>query len=154
MTTVTRPRPYIPVAIKLRVAELQLAALGVGYVRCGVPDGVMLRVVLGLLGLENPHLDHRPPLALREFDERTQRYIPDANDPNYLQWIEGATDHHELTHGRGGEKMRFGGDLREIRKTKRLESVRLGKRSRKRKSRPLPKGRKLKSRGWLGGRNK
>lgn len=115
-----RPRPYIPIKVRLIVAVRQLHERGLGWENRS-SKGEALRLALVSLGLKKPHLDHRPPLALRKFNKRAQRYTPDANDPRYLQWIEGATDHHELTHGRGGEKMRFGGDLREIRKQDRLE---------------------------------
>jgi hypothetical protein len=30
------------------------------------------------------HLDHEPPLRERAFNERTGKYTPDANDPDYL----------------------------------------------------------------------
>ena len=123
------------------------------YFRPKTSDTNALRIALEIIGLKKPHLDHRPPLALRKFNKRTQRYTPDANDPRYLQWIEGATDHHELTHGRGGEKMRFGGDLREIRKQDRLEKEPekwqgLLKLKRKRRSRSKRPKQKIRSRGF------
>ena len=80
------------------------------------------------LGLDpkRVRLDHRPPLALRA--QRAKRdgsivYMPDENDPRYMQFVT-VEEHHLLTTGmRGTSKLsKRGGDMSEIAKLKRLES--------------------------------
>jgi hypothetical protein len=152
MRTPAPKRPYIPIAVKLEVALRQLRERGeVAQVAILLSPangslGTRLKLALQYLGFEKSHLDHMPALALRHRNKRTGRYTPDANDPDYLQWIE-AADHLTKTAGRGGEKMRVGGDTREAAKTKRLESRRSGVPSKKRKTK-WPKGQKIRSRGF------
>ncbi len=155
---VKRPRPYIPVKVKLAVAVRQLYGRGLGWENRSSKTEALRLALIGL-GLKKPHLDHDPPLGKRRLNRRTGKYTPDANDPRHLQWIEGAKDydgddgHHVKTHGRGGEKMRFGGDLREIRKQDRLEREPekwqgLTKLKRKRRSRSKRPKQKIRSRGF------
>lgn len=149
-------RPYTPVSVQVEVALRQLgydearraAAMAENRRRLGE----LLRWALTELGLKRPELDHDPALARRIRCPRTGRYTPAANDPAYLRWIE-AADHLVKTAGRGGDRMRFGGDTREAAKTARLERAperrklrrRLKRRFPKMKipSRPFPAGRKL-----------
>lgn len=48
--------------------------------------------ITGLVGHANTmQLDHDPALINREYDPKTKKYTPDANDPRYLQWaVKGA----------------------------------------------------------------
>lgn len=159
-------RPYIPLDIQCIAAMLQLG-YPMEWIR-GTIEGYHrrfgelkrrllheLRVVKGWRDLPL-HLDHNPALARRYRNRRTGKYKPDANDPKYLQWIPGK-DHLTKTAGRGGEKMRFGGDIREVRKTRNLESApekwRDLTKPKKRKAKKMSvarwaKGRKIQSRGF------
>lgn len=72
--------------------------------RKAIPLAVKLAVALRQLGLDpkTAILDHDPALWRRE---RTAAggYIPDENDPAFLQWL-GPAPNAEKTFGRGGEK--------------------------------------------------
>lgn len=49
-------------------------------------------------------LHHRPALENRQFNKRTRKYDPDANDPDYLVYLENnetSNDHYIETHVRG-----------------------------------------------------
>jgi len=145
-------RPYIPISVKVAVAIRQLRERG-EVVQAAILQSpangslaARLKLALQYLGFEKPHLDHNPALARRYRNRRTGRYMPDANDPEFLQWID-AADHLVKTAGRGGEKMRIGGDTREAAKTKRLEDRREGVVRKKRKTVWL-KGQKIRSRGF------
>jgi hypothetical protein len=149
-------RPYIPILVRLQVAMRQLRAADPTKAIDIVmrdwwserPLAVRLKIVLYILGFRRPQLDHVPALARRHRNKRTGRYTPDANDPEFLQWID-AADHLEKTAGRGGEKMRIGGDTREAAKTKRLEDRRAGVVSKSRGRKTVwPKGQKIQSRGF------
>lgn len=99
-----RPRPYIPIAVRVEVAErdvikglwwnLYCGAVEVG----GMTMGRRLGILLGHLpkGVE---LDHDPALILRKFNPRTGKYTPDANDPAYLIYRD-PDQHQEKTTGR------------------------------------------------------
>jgi hypothetical protein len=104
-------RPYIPVAVRLRAAELQ------ALYSTRIPDGwwryyqricyagttsptMRLHYVLeSLFAGEKVELDHNPALRLRKFNRRTGRYMPDANDPRYLTYRL-VPDHDHKTFGR------------------------------------------------------
>jgi hypothetical protein len=92
------------------------------------------------------HLDHDPALVLREFNPRTGKYTPDANDPAYLVYRE-KSDHQQKTTGRkpGAERTvtTKGSDIGL--KTKFARLARPKKRKAKIASRPFPKQRKFKS---------
>lgn len=100
-----------------------------------------LHAALYQLGLDpaNVHLDHSPPLALREWDEKAQDTIPPASDPKHLVWM--ATEaHREKTSGRKNVTA-AGSDIHAIAKVKRLN----GEKPRKPKGKPLPG---TKASGW------
>jgi hypothetical protein len=98
-----RPRPYIPLAVRVQVAERQLGkeysepfpARGRG----GALMNFRLQWLLLALGIIDPQLDHDPALILREFNPRTGKYKPDANDPEFLVYRE-KSDHLHKTTGR------------------------------------------------------
>ncbi len=94
---------------------------------------------------ESPHqLDHDPALILREFDEATGKYTPDANDPEYLIYRE-KDDHLQKTTGRAPGAARTvsnkGSDMGLRKKFARLEGPQ--KRKATIPSRPFQKGRKF-----------
>jgi len=95
MATVKRPRPHIPDMVKCNVAGRQILAAGINIFAESLRDeGETLRDFLerrlhmlsGLLGCKRSelHLDHDPPLRVRDFNKRTGKYTPDANDPAHL----------------------------------------------------------------------
>ena len=80
-----RPRPYIPLSVRLQVVERQCAETL--YITLCTAGSVSERLGRGLSILfGNPffHLDHDPPLRVRAFNPRTGKYKPDANDPDFL----------------------------------------------------------------------
>lgn len=103
-----RPRPYIPLAVRVEVAERQIrsmpdkslwwlvyrAAVDVG----GMTLGDRLQELLEHLP-KGSQLDHDPALILRRFNEKTGLYTPCANDPAYLIYRD-PKDHLQKTIGR------------------------------------------------------
>jgi hypothetical protein len=135
------PRPHIPVPVRLEVAARQLVERGIPItLAADFTKRERLALMLWLLFKDEPrHLDHDPPLMLRQYDEASGRYTPDANHPDYLVY-RSKTDHRVKTYVRGdGAQLSDAGKRRkEIRR-------------RRKASRPKwrwPKGRKLRSRPW------
>jgi hypothetical protein len=86
-------RPYIPRAVRLKVAWRQLGS----HVRAVFPGertsvSQSLSIALKFLAyryqceVADLQLDHDPALENRQFNVRTQKYIPDANDPDHLAY--------------------------------------------------------------------
>jgi hypothetical protein len=142
------PRPHVPVAVKIAVAERQLDAALRGnetrwrWMMAGAPmtadrNRYLRFLLVNLLGDAPWQLDHDPPLAAR-VRTRTGDYRPPASDADYLVWrtIE---DHDRKTRLRG-DHGQFS-DLALIRREKRRKRRRPAPRSRwpKRKlqSRPM-----------------
>jgi hypothetical protein len=108
-----RPRPYIPLAVRVDVAErlftLMLAdfkvprANGALYqqaLRSRATLSRRLRLLLtAIFSLREVQLDHDPALILREFNPRTGKYTPDANDPDHLVY-RAKDEHQQKTTGR------------------------------------------------------
>src|SRR6266699_5473713 len=102
-----RSRPYIPLSVRVKVAERQVYRLRYGHLSLHIyhlmsgPNGPRLDWLLSkLFQPGTPYqLDHAPALILRKFNERTGKYTPDANDPNHLVYRENA-DHGHKTTGR------------------------------------------------------
>lgn len=104
-------RPYIPLSVRVQVAERQVEQQGsvfwLVYVSAQQinpwPLGRRLRVLLNQLFGDKPaQLDHDPALVLRV--KRTKmngevRYDPPANDPDHLVY-RSSTDHLQKTTGR------------------------------------------------------
>ena len=98
-----RPRPYIPLSVRVEVAErdcfkgpwwpLYCSAVEMG----GLTLSRRLTILLG--HLPGAELDHDPALILRKINRRTGKYTPDANDPAYLIYRE-KDEHLEKTVGR------------------------------------------------------
>jgi hypothetical protein len=129
-----RPRPHMPVKVKLDAAILQLG-----------------------LDPADVDFDHDPALGIRVFDEATGKYEPDANDPRFITVRSRERDgegHKAKTFGTGGTTA--GSDVHRIAKIRRLEKARAalaeaeGRTTKPRSkipSRPFPQGqRKLRSR--------
>jgi hypothetical protein len=104
-----RPRPYIPISVRLKVAQRQFNESGASYTNYEVclrrqHGNIGKRELLTLL-LKTlfpdvvAQLDHDPALILRPFDRESGKYTPDANDPDHLIWREKAA-HQEKTTGR------------------------------------------------------
>lgn len=164
-----RPRPPIPLWVRIFVAVRQISAKGIPLPdNRGLTRKQHLELLLKLLFGEawtRAECDHRPPLGMRDYNQRVKvladRYTPNANDPNFLEYILD-DEHLDRSAGRGGDKMRFGGDVREMTKGRSLRArpdlwrVREHgkpalKTTRKRKPKrkfSWPKGRKIQSRGF------
>jgi hypothetical protein len=99
-----RPRPYIPLAVRVEVARRQCAAAGVmpgsNSVLFPYSTPKLETYLLVLFGDSPVHLDHYPALILRDFNERTGKYNPDANDPEFLVYRT-VEDHRTKTFVRG-----------------------------------------------------
>jgi hypothetical protein len=130
-------RPHMPLSVKLQAAILQLG-----------------------LDPARVDFDHNPALGLREFDEATKTYTPDANDPKFITVLERGEDHRIKTSGTPATSA--GSDIHRIAKSKRLAKARAihdevvaakvtGERIQTRDKpgkRQWPKGQKLQSRGF------
>ncbi len=141
-------RPYIPLAVRVKVAERQLVYSGRSSSRFVkyFPLGRRLKSLLqDLFGDEKAHLDHYPALVLRDYDIILKRYNPDANDPDYLIYRT-VHSHHIKTnvHGEGAQRS----DTAERMHRRRMAENR-GERKRKPKAKiaqrknPWPKGRRF-----------
>lgn len=102
------PRPYIPLSVRFIVARRQFIER-VGrdqwmkhersWKRQNERD--RLGIMLDMLFLDEPfHLDHDPALCNREYNPKTKQYVPDANDPNYLTYVN-AESHRVKTFIKG-----------------------------------------------------
>lgn len=118
-------RPYIPLKVRLAVAERQLFEAEpdkVGYAVMGRKTaGNRLRALLSyLFGIAAVELHHRPALVNRmrrkKFGGKVV-YIPDANDPEHLVYLR-AADHDVETRVRGLGAQRS--DLAQARYLKRV----------------------------------
>lgn len=115
-------RPYIPLRVRVRVAERQLLACNIPPWPSRLPVRERLRLaLLELFGTDPVELHHRPALTNRiktHIHGSFHRYEPDANDPDYLVYLP-AADHDIETRVRGqhGDYS----DLAKARKRKRVE---------------------------------
>jgi hypothetical protein len=123
-----RPRPYIPISIRLQVAQRQLVVghsfvVAYSYLLMDCTKKIRLDRILAFM-FHAPQLDHDPALILRKLNPRTGKYTPDANDPNYLIYREKA-DHQKKTSGRNPGASRTittkGSDVWLAKKFRRLE---------------------------------
>lgn len=148
-----RPRPYIPLSVRVAVAERQYFGEAMGVPREG-GDGRWLAFLLQRLSWHGRcliplklQLDHDPALILRFFNPRTRKYHPDANDPDYLVYREKA-DHQQKTTGRKPGALKTvttkGSDIGLKRKFAKLEKTTKASRRPKRKipSRPFAKSKR------------
>lgn len=99
-----RHRPYIPLAVRVEVAERDSTKGAWWPLYCGAVDvggmtlGRRLAILLGHLP-KGAELDHDPALILRAFNPKTGEYMPAANDPAYLIYRDGES-HQQKTTGR------------------------------------------------------
>jgi hypothetical protein len=101
-----RHRPVVPDSVVLDVALRQGISCGCGCARHIYNRKDLIR-------------DHHPPLALREYDPKTRKYVPDANDPRFLQLL--LTEHSDIkTNGGPAKATTAGSDIHNIRKASRL----------------------------------
>jgi hypothetical protein len=93
-------RPHVPVKVKCQVLARQLGATSLhfdegpqGYAGWSYHQWLdyLLRRLEDKIGDGDDHhnstplqLDHDPALQNREFNKRTRKYTPDANDPRFL----------------------------------------------------------------------
>jgi hypothetical protein len=152
-----RPRPYIPLRVRVAVAERQfvqgMGRIGRDFIwskyladRDLITVSERLRFLLWVMfdGPSSFQLDHNPALILREFNEKTGKYTPDANDPDHLVYRT-KEDHQQKTTGRkpGAERTvtTKGSDIGLKRKFAKLEKRTKASRRPKQKipSRPFPK---------------
>jgi len=104
-----RPRPYIPIAVRLKAAIRLYTARGGDFTNFRIrmrrehgnvgKRAALTFLLKAMFPDQVPQLDHDPALILRAFDKATGKYAPDACDPDYLIWREKA-EHQEKTSGR------------------------------------------------------
>lgn len=101
-----RYRPAIPDSVVLTVALNQGISCGCG---CGQH----------IYALKDLARDHHPPLALREYDPKTRKYKPDANDPKFMTLY--LSKHHDMkTNGGPQAATTAGTDIGNISKVTRI----------------------------------
>lgn len=148
------PRPYIPLTVRVQVAERQMKEAtgcvctdehGVPLELAGVSLSARLKAALFHLssgGNNKLELHHRPALVNRA-RKRNGEYDPPANDAAHLVYlVEG--DHHVETRVRGQHGAHS--DLGQARKNKRIARNRDPRRRKAKiaqRKNPWPKGRKL-----------
>lgn len=116
-----RPRPHIPLSVRVEVAERQVKGLAEASIipsiwwsiyQAAAHEGLSMRSRLASLlgrmsevvGVAKFELDHFPALILRDFkvDRRKPQaawYSPSANDPDFLLYRP-QQDHQQKTTGR------------------------------------------------------
>jgi hypothetical protein len=92
------PRPYIPLSVRVQVAERQCRERGISPLAPVVGGSLGARlhfafIALSHVGLHNPELHHRPALCNRARDE-DGNYDPPANNPEYLVYL--PADEHDI----------------------------------------------------------
>ena len=126
-------RPSIPLSIQCQVAEVQLARCLTTFNSLAVPEKplwmrkqILLTMLAKQIGcrVDELELHHRPALVNRPWDARKKDYVPPANDPEHLIYLN-ATDHDIETRVRGVGAQRS--DLSQRRYLKRVERNRSGK---------------------------
>lgn len=93
-----RKRPAIPWRVVAIVAARQAEFTpDLGYHICCAETGEFI----GPDQIDQLERDHNPPLILREYDEKTGLYTPDANDPNHIDLVS-IEGHKRRTNQRRG----------------------------------------------------
>ncbi len=115
------PRPHIPLHVREEVLDSQMQEAGFSpswASQQGRSVAARLRLKLEeFFGCVPVELHHRPALVNRRHFGET-RYVPDANDPDYLVYLP-AADHDIETRVRGQHGQHS--DLGLARKRKRIE---------------------------------
>ena len=119
-------RPHIPLSVRIKVAERQLRATGkrplLNYY-LGSDSQLLKGMLFDLFGDAPIELHHRPALINRQ--RLNDKYIPDANDPDYLVYL--PTDDHDIETRVRGLHGQYS-DLGLRRKRKRVERKEKGQR--------------------------
>lgn len=141
------PRPPMPEGVK-RAGLIRAMGYGLRCAETGddisPEDAIAGRI----------HFDHNPPLALREYDEATGKYKPDANDILFIDVVS-VKGHAIRTHKRRGLNR---GDLtqiahgRRLRKKTELHHARMAAKGGI-EAKPERQKQKIKSRGFQTNRN-
>ena len=157
-----RVRPHIPLSVRVAVAErmvmwsdnqtywqlYQSRKLLVSPANPWPLKDRLESLLYHIFADEKAHLDHSPALILRPFNAATGKYVPDANDPDYLIYRTVA-EHLKKTIGRtvGAAKTvtTKGSDIGLKAKFARLE--RPAKHKKRIPSRPFPKKQRSFQRG-------
>jgi hypothetical protein len=93
-------RPYVPIAIRVQVAERQLRQSPLIGASClDRPDTLsgsawLAHLLLLLFDVRKYELHHRPALCNRRWVPRKSDYDPPANDPEHLVYL--AEDEHDI----------------------------------------------------------
>jgi hypothetical protein len=164
-----RVRPYIPLGVRVQVAERQIVALlyagitiewwdAYNMATSKATAGLKLEILLEKLSEALGgvlQLDHDPALILRQYKVDRRKppaawYTPNANDPDHLIYRP-LREHGEKTFGRKADAEKTvttkGSDIWLKSKFKRLEQPNKKRRAKiPAKARPWPKGRKLQGR--------
>ena len=149
-----RPRPYVPLHVKLDVLARQLAQLWRmpqkefdTTVRVGKNQSDAIAKMLKMLAefyrceVKDLRLDHTLALRLRDYNHRRKdiaaRYTPNANDPAWLAYLP-RVEHDHKTFRRNGAQF---SDTVLIKRDRRRENRELGLVRPKKRwlSRPFPK---------------
>lgn len=104
------PRPYIPLHVRVAVLERMFEKRYGRPIGTGAPWTLRQKLdrdLYVLFGKDKVHLDHDPPLMLRDTIKRNGKikYLPDANDPDFLIY-RNADDHRIKTFVRGDGALR------------------------------------------------
>jgi hypothetical protein len=94
-------RPYIPLDVRIEVADRQIIADGGYFFVTGNPSRkeLLQTMLTELFGDKKPELHHRPALVNRQ-RRRNGDYDPPANDPAFLVYL-AIADHDVETRIRG-----------------------------------------------------
>ena len=107
-------RPYIPLEVRVKVAERQADAKGFRLSPIGYTNTQRLsKLLLFLFGETVPELHHRPSLVNRE--QKGGKYVPDANDAEYLVYLD--PQEHDIETRERGVGAQFS-DLAQVRRQK------------------------------------
>lgn len=110
-------RKYIPLSVRVQVAERQLCELGDwGKINVALAETSCRSLKLRLEGAlahlfpgQHTELHHRPALVNRRWNKRTKDYEPRANDPDFLVYL--AEDDHDIetrVRGQGAQRSDLG----------------------------------------------
>jgi hypothetical protein len=149
-----RPRPHIPLSVRVHVAERQADKHSEAWAHyLAIPWqnlGDRLQFLLTNLLPKGAQLDHDPALIVRPFDHKTGKYLPEANDPDFLIY-RGPRDHLQKTIGRKADAEKTvttkGSDIWLKSKFDRLEGRTKQRPKAKIPGRPFPEGRPFPKRG-------
>ena len=115
------PRPHIPLSVREQVIDRQMRDAGIAepkFTKYHGSTATRIAVkITALFGENKVELHHRPALVNR-LRKRSGKYLPDANDPNFLVYLP-AYEHDIETRVRGQHGQYS--DLALVRKRKRKE---------------------------------